>query len=96
MIKIVKKILVVCGTGGITSTIAEKEIIEAAKREGIPISTSRATPLEVSQRAKDVDLIVATTALKGNYNAPIINGLPFITGVGKGKVINEILDFLRK
>ena len=91
-----KKVLVVCGTGGITSTIAEKEIIEAAKREGIPITTSRVTPLEVSQRDKDVDLIVTTTALRGTYNAPVINALAFITGVGKAKVLEQIISFLKK
>ena len=29
------KVLVVCGTGGITSAIAEKEIQEEAKRNGV-------------------------------------------------------------
>lgn len=91
-----KKVLVVCGTGGITSAVAEKQIIEAAKRGGISISTYRCTPLEVEVKSKDVDLIVSTTALKNQYNVPVINGLAFITGIGKEKVLREIIEFLKK
>lgn len=90
------KVLVVCGTGGITSAIAEKEIQEEAKRNGISITTYRCTPLEVNSRASDVDLIVSTTVLEDDYGVPIINGLPFITKIGKDKVLSEIIDYLKK
>ncbi|GFN37172.1 PTS sugar transporter subunit IIB [Tepidimicrobium xylanilyticum] len=90
------KVLVVCGTGGITSSVAEKEIQEEAKRNGISITTSRCTPLEVNSRARDVDLIVSTTVLNDDYGVPIINGLPLITKIGKDKVLLEIMDFLKK
>jgi len=91
----VKKILVVCGTAGITSTIAEQEIQAAARAAGIQVQTMRCTPGAVATRAHDVDFIVTTTALGSHYGVPIINGMAFITGIGKEQVIEEILNRLR-
>lgn len=91
-----KKVLVVCGTAGITSAIAEKEINDEAERNGIKIFTSRCTPLELNSRAKDFDLIVSTIVIKDIYGKPIINGLPFITKIGKDEALSEIMNFLQK
>ncbi|MGE5485377.1 MAG: PTS sugar transporter subunit IIB [Ignavibacteriales bacterium] len=90
-----KKVLVVCGTGGITSTVAEREIQAAARQAGIPIQTMRCTPHEVPARAGDVDLIVSTTALATGFKAPVINGIAFITGVGKKELIDKIIASLK-
>jgi PTS system galactitol-specific IIB component len=90
-----KKILFVCGTGGITSAIVEQEVLKVCKAEGIDIQTIRCVPPEVTNRAKDVDLIVTTTALGSDYPVPVVNGLGFITGVNKKETLEEIINLLK-
>jgi len=91
----IKKILFVCGTGGITSAIVEKQVMSFCKQEGVSVQSSRCTPTEVYRRAQDVDLIVTTTALGTNYPVPIVNGMSFITHVGEEKVLEEISRLLK-
>jgi len=91
----VKKILFVCATGGITSTVAEQKIIEACKEAKIEFKAYRCSAPEVSTYLKDVDFIVATAAIGDNYPIPVINGLPFLTGIGKEEVIAKILELAK-
>lgn len=90
-----KKILFVCGTGGITSAIVEKEVLTACKTAGISVQSTRCTPTEVHARSKDVDFIVTTTAIGSNYPVPVINALSIITNVGKEKTIEDIINMLK-
>ena len=90
-----KKVLFVCGTGGITSAIVEKEVLTACKEAGISIQSSRCTPTEVFERSKHVDFVVTTTAIGSNYPVPVINALSVITNVGKEKTIKEIINMLK-
>jgi PTS system galactitol-specific IIB component len=90
-----KKILFVCGTGGITSAIAEQEVLKACKDEGMDVLTIRCVPTEVASRARDVDIIVSTTALGSGYPVPVVNGLGLITGVNKKETLEQIVELLK-
>ena len=41
------------------------------------------------------DLIVTTSQLRFDPGIPVISGLPFLTGVGKDKVLDDILKRLK-
>lgn len=90
-----KKVLFVCGTGGITSAIVEREVLTACQAAGISVQTSRCNPTEVYGRAQDVDFIVTTTALGSNFPVPVINALSIVTNVGKEKTLEEIIELLK-
>ncbi|MEW6081138.1 MAG: PTS galactitol transporter subunit IIB [Bacillota bacterium] len=91
-----KRVLVVCGTAGITSTVAEREIMKAAASAGIDVQTIKLTPHEARLRANEADLIVSMTALQGDFGIPLINGISFVTGLGKAETIKRIVDELKK
>jgi PTS system galactitol-specific IIB component len=42
------------------------------------------------------DLIVTTTVLGKKSDVPVINGLPFITGIGEEEVLKQIAEELKK
>ncbi|MGI6251303.1 MAG: PTS sugar transporter subunit IIB [Anaerolineaceae bacterium] len=90
-----KRILFVCGSGGITSTVAENYVLEACKKRGYDIKTVRCSPTEVYSHLESIDLIVSTTALGNDYKIPVVNGLNLIIGVGKEQVIDEIIKHLK-
>lgn len=89
-----KKILFVCGSGGITSTVAENYVKEACKERGMDIQTRRCSPTEVDSSIDGMDLIVSTTTLGNNYPIPVVSGINLIIGIGKEQVIDEIIQRL--
>lgn len=93
-----KKILVVCGMGVATSTVANKTISDYLASKGIKVSINQAKVTELAAYAGQVDLIVlmATGAkIPSNINVPVIKGLPFLTGVGKEEALKQIEETVR-
>ena len=91
-----KRILFVCGTGGITSTVAENHVIEACKKAKVDVKTIRCSPNEINSMIDDIDFIVATTAIGNNYPVPVISGIPLLIGVGKDKVLEQIVNMAKQ
>jgi len=94
-----KKILVVCGMGVATSTVANKIITDHLAAKGIKASINQAKITEISAYAEDVDLIVLMAMganIPESIKAPVVKGLPFLTGVGKEAALNEIGEILSK
>jgi galactitol PTS system EIIB component len=90
-----KTILVACGTAIATSTVVAVGIQEALSDRGIDVKVRQCKTAEVQAHIDGVDLIVTTTSLTGNYGIPIIHTLAFLTGIGKEKVINDIINALK-
>lgn len=91
-----KRILFVCGTGGITSTVAENHVIDACKKANVEVKTIRCSPTEINSLLDDIDFIVATTAIGDNYPVPVISGVPLLLGIGKEKVLEQIIEMAKK
>ncbi|AWK52908.1 PTS galactitol transporter subunit IIB [Clostridium beijerinckii] len=91
-----KKIIVACGAGVATSTIAIQKIKTGLEKRGLldKVQITQSTVLELSNEAKNKDLIVTTAMTKEDYGIPVIHGLPFITGIGTEKVMDEIVEKL--
>ncbi len=91
-----KKILVACGTGICTSTMAAKKLMtELEKRgKGNDVTVSQCKVAELASKAGDVDLIIATTNVSSSINKPVVMGVAFLTGVGVDKVIDEVIEKL--
>jgi PTS system galactitol-specific IIB component len=41
------------------------------------------------------DLIVTTSHIQFDLDIPVVNGLAFLTGIGKDEVLQEILSYLK-
>ncbi|HOA24423.1 MAG: PTS sugar transporter subunit IIB [Aggregatilineales bacterium] len=90
-----KVVLVACGTAIATSTVVAKAIEERCKAEGIPVRTRQCKAAEVPVLARDADLIVTTTPVPKDLGVPVVQGLAFLTGIGKDAVLDEIVEKLR-
>jgi PTS system galactitol-specific IIB component len=89
-----KRVLIVCGSGIATSTMVAMKVEELLREHGIAAETRRCMTSEAKTAAKDADLIVATSQIV-DVAIPVVNGIPFISGVGMDKVKQEILELLR-
>ncbi|MEE8357289.1 MAG: PTS sugar transporter subunit IIB [Anaerolineales bacterium] len=91
-----KTVIVSCGTGIATSTVAAKAIEEACKEAGIDVITKQCKGQEIPELLKQgADLIVTTSTLRFDPGIPVVKGLAFLTGVGKDQIVQEILDHLK-
>ncbi|EEQ92803.1 phosphotransferase system lactose/cellobiose-specific IIB subunit [Brucella intermedia LMG 3301] len=92
----IKTILFACGTGVATSTAVNATVTEEMKKRGLTFNAQQAKATEVASLADNVDFIVSTTPISASVNKPVIKGLPFLTGIGKDQVLDQIEAELRK
>jgi len=90
-----KIVLVACGTAVATSTVVAQAIEEACKQAGLKVQTRQCKAAEVPGMAAGADLIVTTTPLPKNLGVPVIQGLAFLTGIGRDEVLKQIMQALK-
>jgi len=86
------KIIVACGTAIATSTHVAIKIKELLEERGLKIHTVQCRIPEVPSLAPGADLVVATAQVPYDIDVPIVNGIPFLTGIG----IKEVIDNIEK
>ncbi|HDJ66449.1 MAG TPA: PTS galactitol transporter subunit IIB [Nitrososphaeria archaeon] len=94
----VKKVIVSCGTAIATATYVASKIKEIAEENGIKVEITQCKAAEVNYYISmlgKVDLIVTTTPVNVQ-GIPVVNGVPFLSGVGVEQVKKKIVDILKK
>ena len=84
------KIVVACGTAIATSTHVAIKIKELLKERGLKIHTIQCRITEVPSLAPDADLIIATAQVPFDIDVPVVDGIPFLTGIGIEEVTDKI------
>ena len=88
------KIVVACGTAIATSTHVAIKIKELLEERDLKIHTIQCRVQEVPSLAPDADLVVATAQVPFDIDVPIVDGIPFLTGIGVKEVIDKIEKIL--
>ena len=89
-----KKILVCCGAGVATSTMVAVRLQELLAGKGIEAVCDHCKVMEVAGMADRYDALVSNVAMEHNVGIPVVMGLPFITGIGKDKALEELIQKL--
>jgi PTS system galactitol-specific IIB component len=91
------KLLTLCGTGGVTSAVVRVKAEKILEEAGYEVVSSSAKVIEArsSYESFKPDIIIASTpaSIEG---INVINGMPFLTGVGTDKLKEEILAEISK
>ena len=88
------KIVVACGTAIATSTHVAIKIKELLEERGLKIHTIQCRVLEVPSLAPDADLVIATAQVPYDIEIPVVDGIPFLTGIGIKEVVDKIENLL--
>lgn len=88
------KIVVACGTAIATSTHVAMKVKELLEERGLKIHTIQCRILEVPSLAPNADLVIATAQVPYDIDVPVVDGIPFLTGIGVKEVIDKIETFL--
>ena len=92
-----KKILVACGTGVVTSTIAVNRIKDGLKQRGLEkeAEITQCKIAEIASKAHMFDFVVTTTQAPSGISVPVLNGLPLLTRVGEAKLHDQIAELVK-
>ena len=93
-----KSLMVVCGTGIATSTIATGKVKEylssVGKTDQVKFLQSKIADEVNAIENDDYDIVVSTTMVPSAIKDKVINGVSLLTGVGTQKVFDEIEEQL--
>ncbi len=89
-------VLVACGSGVATSTVAQEAVKKICKDAGIPVKVTKSTMNEIPTMQDVVDVIMVTTNYRKPVNKPLIKVFGLISGINKEAVEKEIVDTCRK
>ncbi len=89
------KILAVCGSGVVSSSMIVTRIKDILADNGIKkIKAFELTPAMLkSHLERDAaDLIVSTTRITEDLGIPVINAVPLFSGIGEDKFIEQLVS----
>lgn len=91
-----KTLMVTCGSGIATSTVAEGKIKDHLAQAGVldQVKIYKGNIAEYVNKVDDYDVFVSTTVVPDEIKDRVISGLPLLTGIGADKVYQQIMDKL--
>ena len=91
-----KSLLVICGAGHATSTIAVNRISDWLKKEKLEekVNIKQSKIADELRNLDQYDAVVSTTVVPEGVRNKVINGLPLLTGMGADQVYTEIKERL--
>ena len=91
-----EKILVACGSGVATSTVAQEAVKKILADANIPGKILKGSMSEIPLKQNDVDLILTTTNYRKPLEKPCISVFGLISGINEGKIKQSIIDECHK
>lgn len=87
-----KKLLIVCGAGHATSTIAVAKVSEWLQNTGhaADVKIYQSKIADELNRIDDYDAVISTTIVPDSIKDKVVNGLGLLTGMGADQVYTEV------
>ncbi|MBO0452341.1 PTS sugar transporter subunit IIB [Candidatus Enterococcus murrayae] len=89
-------ILVACGSGVATSTVAADEVKALCKEHNIPISLSKCSMTELPTQSQNADIVLTTNNFKGELAVPVLSIMGFVTGINEAKLKKTLVEKLQE
>lgn len=90
------KIVVACGSGVATSTLAARTVEEVCEAIDITASVSTCSMRELVSYSENADLILTTNKYDKPLSKPVLSVTSFITGIGIEKTKKALGELLQK
>jgi len=92
-----KLIVVACGAGINTSTIAEDLIKERMEAEGLDVEVKRVLIADIDKYIGRMDLVVCMMKIYREFDVPQLKGMPFLIGTKAEKqvLLDEIVGYMK-
>lgn len=91
-----QRIIISCGSGIATSTMAAMAVKEILSSISKDMEIIKCSVQEIAGYLDEAVLIVSTAQVPFETDIPVVSGVPFLTGMGKEKTIEEITKILKE
>jgi len=88
------KVLVACGSGIATSSIAVYKVETLCKEIGVDAQIIKTTIKEIPEKSDSVDLILTTSRYQGQSSKPVESVVSFLTGIREDETKEKIKQIL--
>lgn len=93
------RLLAICGSGIATSTVAAEKCRKLLTEKGIDIEVLECNATDITAKLSTFQphVVVPTTTISDSMLGGVkrFPGLPFITGIGTEKVVDDIAEYLK-
>lgn len=89
------KILIACGSGIATSTVAQEKVKQILKEAGIPARITKGTVGQVQTLQDGVDVVMLTTRYQKPLKKPLVQVFGLISGINEDAIKDEIVSTCR-
>jgi len=92
-----KLIVVACGAGINTSTIAEEMIKERMEEESLDVEVKRVLIADIDKYIGRMDLVICMMKIYREFEVPQLKGMPFLIGTKAEKkvLLDEIVGLMK-
>ena len=94
--KDVVNILIACGSGIATSTVAQEKVKEILDKNSIPYKINKGTVNQIPDLHDSVDLVLTTTKYRSEISTPILFVFSLISGINEKKIEEDIVTTCKK
>ena len=93
-----KRIIIACGSGVATSTVANQKVSGYLNEHGYAgqFQIEQCQISELAEKSKNSDFAIVTTVVGGGIECPVIPGLPLLTGIGIDNFFKSIEEQMKK
>lgn len=89
------RIITLCGSGIASSTICAQKVKKGMADRGIEVEVKPISFREMGGEIGKVDLVVSITpGAKVTINAPVVNGVGLLAGIGEKQILDNIYRIL--
>jgi PTS system galactitol-specific IIB component len=91
------KIITVCGSGTVSSSMISEKLKDSLGEYGYKVDTIEVNPggVESAVEGSKYDFIAFTSPISGNYGIPAINAVGFLTGMDEETFMDQALEVIR-
>ncbi|WP_422445476.1 PTS sugar transporter subunit IIB [Thermoanaerobacterium sp. DL9XJH110] len=91
-----KRIVVACGSGVATSNTVAEKVKDLCKQRKIDVEVMAVDFKSLKDYLKGANVFISIAPYdRTDYGVPTISGIPFLTGVGMDKAMDELERILR-
>lgn len=89
-------ILIACGSGIATSTVAQEKVKEILDKNSIPYKINKGTVNQIPDLHDSVDLVLTTTKYRSEISTPILFVFGLISGINEKEIEEDIVTTCKK
>lgn len=90
------RILIACGSGIATSTVAQERVKDILSKADIPATISKGTVGQIQTLQDSVDIVLVTTRYNKPTTKPVISVFGLISGINEEKTVADVVAACRK